>query len=417
MNKIMFTVMLSLTALLLSGQSPENLSSAIIKKGLDSLIIEAYDTTSATWTNRLKYDYSYDACGRTTQYAECSWDVAVQEWYYVKKEEYYYNPLSQLAMQKSLSWDIPAQVWQEAIKIEWSWGTNGKVSEKHYYHYNLSISQWKLVYKEEFIYDASAVLTERYSYFWDEINSIYNMAYMDEYSYDLNGNLVMVTFFEWNSATSFFDILAKSEFTWNVINKPLTYVFYWYDQSVMLFRKHQMLEYIYDLSLNVGDVYHYNWDQSTMHWLHFYHDILVYNNNYSFDQLLLPYPILNDHPVLFLHMLEESVRKMYVNGVWKDEMRSEYYYSDKSISGISVAEQAINIRVFPNPASDRISISWSGWSGMLWVSIYDLSGSKVYDQLLMPGEELDVSRWGRGLYLYQLRDDKTNIKTGKLILR
>jgi hypothetical protein len=227
----------------------------------------------------------------------------------------------------------------------------------------------------------------------------------------------MITYFEWNNATSFFDILAKMEYTWNVINKPLTCVFYMYDQSVMLFRKHQMLEYIYDLNLNVGDVYQYSWDQSTMHWLHIYHDILTYNNNYSFNQLLLPYPILNDQPVLFLHMLDESLRMMYVDGNWADDYRSGYYYSDKIISGIPVAEQAVNIRVFPNPAADRISISWSGWSGMLWVSIFDLSGSKVYEQLLMPGEELDVSRWSRGLYLYQLRDAKTNIKTGKLILQ
>lgn len=412
---LLFTIMV--VAFGLFGQSPSGSSINITKKGIDSLILEFYDTTTSVWGNRLKYEFYYDLCGRSTQFIEYLWDDWTEEWYFGYSEEYYYNPASQLAMQKYYEWDLTTNAWIEQRKTEWYWGTNWKVSEKYNSQYNLSLNQWVLISKEEFEYDGSGVLEERTTYFWDDINSIYMPGFMDEYVYDPAGNLAMITYYNWNSTTSFFDQAARLEQTWSILSHPLTSTFYIYDETVSLFRKQNMMEYIYNLNYNIGEVIHYTWDQSTMHWIHMYKDLLSYDNSYPYNTLLLPYIMMEERPYHFLHMLTSTIRQSFPNGLWADESRESFYYSNKTISGIGEAGSHPQITLSPNPATESIRIDGLSQQKGYRLAFYDLTGSKVSESYLTGSSVVDVSLWSRGLYLYRITLDEEVLKTGKVVLR
>lgn len=73
-------------------------------------------------------------------------------------------------------------------------------------------------------------------------------------------------------------------------------------------------------------------------------------------------------------------------------------FPDKDRQMMSVSESNIHLtKIYPNPASDQINISWS--NQMDWVKITDVSGKVVYENNNPTSFlNLDVSNWNKGMY-------------------
>jgi hypothetical protein len=82
---------------------------------------------------------------------------------------------------------------------------------------------------------------------------------------------------------------------------------------------------------------------------------------------------------------------------------------------VGVSERSLldQVRIFPNPASNTVSI-FSPLENIMSIKLMDLSGKLLYAGTLTPGvQKLDLSRFASGTYLVELEYDGYS-KTNKL---
>ncbi len=58
-----------------------------------------------------------------------------------------------------------------------------------------------------------------------------------------------------------------------------------------------------------------------------------------------------------------------------------------------------SVKIFPNPATDKLCILTDNKSEILKIDIYDLSGKKFYEYSLKKGQEIDISSLSKGVYI------------------
>jgi hypothetical protein len=75
---------------------------------------------------------------------------------------------------------------------------------------------------------------------------------------------------------------------------------------------------------------------------------------------------------------------------------------------VSVSEwSALSAALFPNPASNMITVRSYNVADRMMLEVYDLSGREVFStQMLSSTIRVDVSAWQNGLYFARLRDEK-----------
>lgn len=85
-----------------------------------------------------------------------------------------------------------------------------------------------------------------------------------------------------------------------------------------------------------------------------------------------------------------------------------------------VEEKLLDVQVFPNPATDRIEISFEPQEEQLVWDLYDNMGQKVISQLLLPftgNKEIDIGTLTPGLYYWVLQSQEGRITDrGKLVV-
>lgn len=76
------------------------------------------------------------------------------------------------------------------------------------------------------------------------------------------------------------------------------------------------------------------------------------------------------------------------------------------------------ISLFPNPASDFITICLPEHTSPVFFELADISGRTVFAKSIdSPRQRINIMDLNAGTYLYRLRTDNTVLKTGRLILR
>jgi hypothetical protein len=88
---------------------------------------------------------------------------------------------------------------------------------------------------------------------------------------------------------------------------------------------------------------------------------------------------------------------------------------DAAKAGIDNVSEMPQIRVYPNPAEDRIQISVNDKMIGNTIRVYSLLGSEMMSHYIGSGQDvLDISALSRGLYLYGIIDKNSKtILSGK----
>jgi hypothetical protein len=78
-----------------------------------------------------------------------------------------------------------------------------------------------------------------------------------------------------------------------------------------------------------------------------------------------------------------------------------------------------SIKIYPNPAKDKLQVDYEGSKGFLQLSIVDLKGSTIREELISSGEAvnktMDISRLKSGLYLIKIQNGE-KFRTAKLVV-
>jgi len=80
--------------------------------------------------------------------------------------------------------------------------------------------------------------------------------------------------------------------------------------------------------------------------------------------------------------------------------------------------ETTTVSIFPNPASNKITIRNNGIEGISKVNIYDISGKRIYafEGNILNDFNIDVARFTKGLYLVEIFSENNTKITKKLIL-
>ena len=73
------------------------------------------------------------------------------------------------------------------------------------------------------------------------------------------------------------------------------------------------------------------------------------------------------------------------------------------------------ISIYPNPATDKITIETSATQGQSQLSVMNLNGEEVLTRsLIKPKTQIDISNLPIGIYFVRLSNDKT-VEVGKFV--
>jgi hypothetical protein len=110
--------------------------------------------------------------------------------------------------------------------------------------------------------------------------------------------------------------------------------------------------------------------------------------------------------------------KFYIRATTEEFMtlspaRAEYeFYTYRSPVDVIESHQEQDISLLPNPTSTQFSVRGLSFANLL--SVYDLSGRKVFEQNGL--QAVDVQDWGSGVYLVEITGSNGVITTERLIV-
>lgn len=100
----------------------------------------------------------------------------------------------------------------------------------------------------------------------------------------------------------------------------------------------------------------------------------------------------------------------------------ELFYTTTPIVGLDDNAPVSNLKVFPNPASSHLTVSFSAnTTENIQVSLYTLTGQRVYQNTLSAfmgsfNEKIDITSYSKGVYILQVNSSK-GIATQKVVIQ
>jgi len=103
------------------------------------------------------------------------------------------------------------------------------------------------------------------------------------------------------------------------------------------------------------------------------------------------------------------------------ENSDTFTFTTEESSGVNLQERNESIRVFPNPASDKIGLVWDDLSiNVRQIQVLNLMGQVVW-QIDMPinnkgFQYIDVNKWPRGLYVIKCVETEDQMIIRRVII-
>jgi len=212
-----------------------------------------------------------------------------------------------------------------------------------------------------------------------------------EYQYDQQGIAISETYSYWDSGSNLWAKDRKCEYQYDANNNQIWTTFYW-DSSINMWVQNRKYEYQHIDNNNQSWVTYY-WDGSSNMW--------VGNKKYSYQY------VVNNNQTL-------QTSYFWDNNAWTQISTAQYnyYYSPLTINGIFQVNKEQSATVFPNPATNYITVKGAAES---IITVSTLSGVIIYKQVMADEmKSIDVSSWASGTYLISV-EKGTNRIVSKII--
>lgn len=226
------------------------------------------------------------------------------------------------------------------------------------------------------------------------------------FTYEENGNRISV-FYDWDSEISAWikplkledtfdengNMTSETTYNWNAVSNE------WVEAS--------KITYTYDESGKQTLFAYYNWRSGINDWVGFYKSESTYDYTISASEIRLPYGN-------FTHKIVDKVSYEFRDGNWVHDFTTEFFYSEIASSYLKELDVHA-VRLFPNPATDFISIQ--GVEGENYqFKLLNLQGSTLLSKENNGNEQISVQSLASGIYMYQIIDSNGNHKTGKIVI-
>ena len=262
--------------------------------------------------------------------------------------------------------------WDPESKEEYTYTNNALLSEAVYSEWD--DGEWVGYSKDTYTYDGSR-LTELITQYWEEEQWINRYKEALQYSGD---RVTQYLFMIWDEGQWVND--SKDESTW-------------------------------DGHGNMTSTTYYEWEEDD--WLPIDKMEVSYNTTQDPADLLYPYFWYGEG----WDMVTGYVISDWEDGAWQLYSEATFYWSGGTPTSLPAVPYTSLTNVYPNPASDLITISADVASDMLKLFFYDTSGRMVFSKTMPNHTSVSVSHLNQGIYMLIIQSDHERVSTQKLIVR
>ena len=430
------------------------------------------DSIVSIYTNEPdeKLTFLYDGQGKTMAFIISERDNG--EWVEFSRMLYTYNPNGSIQTMDLQDYDEDTETVEPVVRFTYTYDANGNVSQIDIYFHEEG--EWGLLMKDEYTYDGdNNLITEissinlgtswmgmsksvyTYSDGKKSLAVHYNSDYIggwieskrEMYSYFPSGQLSNLVIYVWEDSKWVFDRDESYQYSGSLITSQLTR-FWDQEEGVWVNQYRDLYTYSGDRLIQFNamvwgegqweDDYkeEMTWDNHGNLLTNIYSEwtdgawLPVFKEEYNYDTSQtaenLIYPVIWYYGMMSAGMWDDYFRTMitstrfydWVDGSWVVDTESTYYWSKSSATGTGEIPFASINGVFPNPATDRVSIVFDGDVQNLYVAMYDLRGRMVLGQAVQNNGYLFVGHLHKGIYMIVVRDqEKMLMMPQKLIVR
>jgi len=380
----------------------------------DSTYHSYWDINTSQWRDPLRVHYSYNAAGKENGTAEA--DMLNGAW----QDKFRQINYSFDANNNLLEYDV--QLWNSGFvnvkKYKYTYDqANNLISEltQTWVAANGSWANSQYIYNS---YDSdNNLLTQLFQIWVVATNSWKNNAYVVN-TYDSDHNRLTSTQQQWNTGTATWENTNKETATYNTSNQYTTYVYEKWNNTTSSWENNSRNLYTYtggDLTEQVEETYHSNTSTytTTQKTLHFYDGnhrvsesvLLRYNASIMALENRAKYNYTYDNHD---NLVANLIKRWYSNtNSWENDSRILHYYSSKTVGLHTAGTQAEHIRLYPNPATDNISILNETDIAFTNASIVDVNGKQVLTQNLDHATivNLPLGALPQGIYILELKGE------------
>lgn len=362
---------------------------------LDSFINQEFNEDTSTWEESWKNEFTYNSNNICTD--EYVFEKEGSTWILLYESHYFLDANNNVI-------EIIYQVEGENTSKELlSYDSNENITEHQFLNWNGS--QYVSNSKELHTYNSNELKIETITLFWS--NSQWHESEKIIYQYSINNLKELVETFSYDNTTSqwFTQSSEKDSYLYNTDNKLIEVTDYSYNTTWVANEK---IEYFYNENQDVSEYISSYWEDSSQTWVVEGDNICHYDNNFDFNDLILPYSMtVYNNTILFNHKLNQV--DFYNEGLLNSKVN--LFYSESTASINDVLTETIN--VFPNPFSNKLSFITLDQNSFK-VHLFDIQGRKVLNQSSANNEQIDLSNLDNGIYFYEVISGSNKYK-GKVI--
>ena len=331
-----------------------------------------------------KFEWKYNENGVEVETSSFEFDEATDRWIPISKNTYEYGVKGKIIVKESFLWDKSINAFIPGVKVEYKYNADGKVDLVIDYSFINSSIKWVPISKREIEYKSNG----------KEISS-------KGYIYINSTDLWML-----NSQTIVY---------YNDNDRPIKEVYLRVVENSSELLPQRKTEFTFDQNGNLIEETDAKWDKSLNVW--FFTDKVeyVYNNAYSFEDLILPF--FNDEgELIYFNSMLTGLKEFEWDensNAWTQIDSVRFYYSEYiPTSTDNVLESQVII--YPNPFNDQISFELPAGYQNVYFELFDASGNRILSKNLDNDKNLLLTGLSEGIYFYKMIMDKGSF-TGKLI--
>ncbi len=372
-----------------------------------------------------KYTNTYNTNKELIVLLQQNWDGNEGEWVNVAKEEFTYDVNgNQISHIWYGDYDTLTQQWNANRKIEWDFNPDGSEAMSAFYDWVKDTQSWKLTYKTENRIDDFGETVLEQNIQWNTYLEQEIINYKREKIYDEQRNLLSDTYIStdlfWDGSQYHMQIDGeKTENTYSASNQLLTTTEYYYTNGQ--FVGDDKFEYTYNTTYPaaVETEYTYSWNGATSTWEKESKGVLTSNFEVTRDDMILPFGDEGESrevKMYFSYMATELLLYQWsvTANDWVENSKVKVHFSQSEFSSVDEVD-AVHMTVYPNPASDFISVRLAG-NTTANIRMYDLQGRKIYESPINNQSKIDLTGLANGVYFYQIIRGHETVN-GKLLKR
>jgi hypothetical protein len=364
-GRFLFLFLASILSINLSGQRTQ------------TMLSESW--TSGSWVKAFQTNYTYDGSGNILSSVNQTWDVPSLSWKDFSRSNYTNNPDGTANVVINQTWS--GTTWIDASRTTYTYTASKKIQTSITENWMGAI--WMNLLKQINTYDGSGYLIKNESQTWDMISSSWKNNLQTNYTNNPNGTVNLEISQTWSGSA--WENTDRTTYTYNGSLKVLTAVTdKWSSGS---WKSFSMETNTYDGSGYILTELSQLWDTGPATWKNDSRSNYTNNPNGTASQVIM--------------QTWDGI------SAWNNTQRLTFTYS--SPTGINETVREAGFTIYPNPASNMITIKTGNTFPGNSYSITDQAGKLILKGKLTDGiTSVDISKLNNGMYFLNIGERSQN---------